>query len=251
MSVLKKIKSPLGYYMLQNQIDSYGVDHSSFSIKDELEYQFLRTEKEKLLIEKENKLGQKDNYTQYSTNFWGTLADNNYGFGNTNISKNIEDLKNNLNCYMTFDGQNLNLYNNGLVDSLNAQSGRDDFQSSIYQSVKDKGPLPEGVYYANQNQRQNLTLENIFLKLRNKLGIKTNKESNWSGNPFSWGLKRVWLKPDEANQMYGRDKFSIHGGFNKGSAGCIDIPWQTDNLSDYLDNCQESVPVYVKYPKKW
>ena len=30
-------------------------------------------------------------------------------------------------------------------------------------------------------------------------------------------------------------------------AGCIDIPWQTEILSDYLDGCQESVPVYVKY----
>ena len=31
----------------------------------------------------------------------------------------------------------------------------------------------------------------------------------------------------------------------------IKNPWETDDLSDYLDNCQESVPVYVKYPKKW
>ncbi|MBO7243724.1 MAG: hypothetical protein J6V53_00385 [Alphaproteobacteria bacterium] len=51
--------------------------------------------------------------------------------------------------------------------------------------------------------------------------------------------------------MYGRDGFTIHGGFSKGSAGCIDIPWQTDDLSDYLDNCQETVPVHIKYPKKW
>ena len=35
------------------------------------------------------------------------------------------------------------------------------------------------------------------------------------------------------------------------SAGCIDIPWQTGTLSDYLDGCQESVPLYVKYPEKW
>ena len=45
--------------------------------------------------------------------------------------------------------------------------------------------------------------------------------------------------------------FSIHGGWSKGSAGCIDIPWQAQQLSDYLDNCQDSVPVYVKYPKNW
>jgi len=50
---------------------------------------------------------------------------------------------------------------------------------------------------------------------------------------------------------YGRSGFSIHGGLNKGSAGCIDIPWQTGKLDDYLDECQDSVPVKVKYPKDW
>ena len=44
-------------------------------------------------------------------------------------------------------------------------------------------------------------------------------------------------------------KLSLYN--NKSSAGCIDIPWQTGKLSDYLDNCQDSVPVYVKYPKGW
>ena len=34
------------------------------------------------------------------------------------------------------------------------------------------------------------------------------------------------------------------------AAGCIDIPWQTGKLSNYLDNCQDSVPIYVKYPKE-
>ena len=50
----------------------------------------------------------------------------------------------------------------------------------------------------------------------------------------------------------GRSGFSIHGGWKKGSAGCIDIPWQTGKLSRYLDDCQDNVPVYVKYTKeKW
>ena len=54
---------------------------------------------------------------------------------------------------------------------------------------------------------------------------------------------------DAANN-YGSG-FTIHGGLTKGSAGCIDIPWQTGKLSNYLDDCQDSVPVYVKYPKGW
>ena len=31
------------------------------------------------------------NYPQYTTNFWGSSADNNYGFGTSNISNNIEN----------------------------------------------------------------------------------------------------------------------------------------------------------------
>ncbi len=153
---------------------------------------------------------------------------------------------------MIFDDQNLNLYNNtGLVYQLNAQSGLSGNQSAHYQKVQNKGPLPEGIYYANQNQRQSLTLKNIALKLAEKLEIDTNRHRSWSGNPVSWGIRRVWLEPDANTNTYGRSGFAIHGGLNKGSAGCIDIPWQTDKLSDYLDNCQDTVPVYVQYPKNW
>lgn len=156
------------------------------------------------------------------------------------------------NCYMTFEGQNLGLYNNvGHVTDLDAQSGRDDYQSGKYQSIANKGPIPEGTYYANQDQRQSLTFKNIALKLVEKLGIDTKQKSSWSGNPISWGTKRVWLQPDKNTNTYGRSGFTIHGGLSKGSAGCIDIPWQTEKLSDYLDDCQDSVPLYVKYPKNW
>ena len=147
------------------------------------------------------------------------------------------------NCYMNFDGQNLNLYNNGLVNQLSAQSGHDDFQSSAFQGIRNKGPIPEGTYYANQNERQNIDFINMLAGIFGK--------GNWSGSLPSWGLSRVWLKPDSNTNTYGRDGFSIHGGLKKGSAGCIDIPWQTDELNTYLDDCQFSVPIKVKYPKNW
>lgn len=144
---------------------------------------------------------------------------------------------------MKFDGKNLDLYNNELVDSLDAQSGHDNFQNSLYQPIKNKGPIPEGTYYANQDQRQNIDLLNTV--------AGTIGRGKWPGSTISWGTKRVWLIPDEKTNTYGRDNFSIHGELTKGSAGCIDIPWQTDKLSNYLDNCQNSVPVHVNYPTGW
>ena len=148
------------------------------------------------------------------------------------------------NCYMTFNGQNLGLYNNtGLVNNLDAQSGQDNYQSGIYKNVVNKGPIPEGTYYANQDRRQNIT---AFDTVAGIVG-----HGKWAGSLPAWGTSRVWLNPDMNTNTYGRDGFSIHGGWSKGSAGCIDIPWQTGKLNNYLDDCQDSVPVYVKYPNKW
>ncbi len=44
------------------------------------------------MIQNYNKNGVTENYPQYGTNFWGGSPDNNYGFGSTNIEKNVEQL---------------------------------------------------------------------------------------------------------------------------------------------------------------
>ena len=86
--------SPLGYQTGgANMIDTYGVNHSGFSISDELAYQTARQKRENELIEQLNAQGITSNYPQYSTNFWGNPA-NNYGFGMTNIAANIANMKN-------------------------------------------------------------------------------------------------------------------------------------------------------------
>ena len=313
MDIWDEIKKLSGYQSGNGGVDSYGVDHSGFSTRDELEYQSARLARENQLAENFSKQGiAEENYPQFGTNFWGGTPENNYGFGTSNIKQNIENVTNQLNnnanngqittnsdytvnteslvgkpssyfqnsnsvngvnnqiqdnlsnpnCYVEFDGQNVDLYKYGqydgnrlqngqLQDNLNGQSGADDYQSGIYQDVPNKGPIPEGTYYADQDQRQSLTLKNIALKLGEKLGFNINQKSNWSGNPISWGTSRVWLRPDANTNTYGRSGFSIHGGLTKGSAGCIDIPWQTRKLNKYLDDCQDSVPVYVKYPEGW
>ena len=164
------------------------------------------------------------------------------------------------NCYIEFNGQDVDLYKYGqkdgnrlqngqLQNNLSGQSGGDDYQSRIHQNVPDKGPIPEGTYYANQNQRQNITaFDAVWGGITKVFNLPYGR---WKGSLPAWGLHRVWLQPDENTNTYGRSGFTIHGGLTKGSAGCIDIPWQTGKLSNYLDDCQDSVPVYVKYPKGW
>ena len=86
-------KSPLGYVADGKKIDTYGVDHSGFTTKDEIEYQMARQKRENSLIEGYNNQGITKDYPQYGTNFWGK-ADNNYGFGSSNIADNIKDKQN-------------------------------------------------------------------------------------------------------------------------------------------------------------
>lgn len=92
MAFWKQYSSPLGYANNGNQIDSYGVDHSGFSTQDEVQYQTARVNRENELMSQMNSQGVTD-YPQYGTNFWGNSADNNYGFGTSNIANNIENIK--------------------------------------------------------------------------------------------------------------------------------------------------------------
>ena len=96
MNLYSQYKSPFGYQVGDNGIDSYGVDHSGFSARDEIEYQTARDNRENQLMQMYNQQGVTENYPQYSTNFWGD-AGNNYGFGSSNIKQNIENVTNRLN----------------------------------------------------------------------------------------------------------------------------------------------------------
>lgn len=91
MDIWQKPKSPLGYHSNDNEIDSYGVNHSGFSTGDEVHYQVARIRRENELIEQLKKQGV-TNLPQYGTNFWGN-PENNYGFGTSHIEENIEKRK--------------------------------------------------------------------------------------------------------------------------------------------------------------
>ena len=113
MDMYPKYKSPLGYSTGDNNIDAYGVDHSGFSTRDELEYQFARQAKENQIIQNYNNQGITEDYPQYTTNFWGSSPENNYGFGTSKIHDNIENRNNNpfANTMNTFGQENNNSTN--------------------------------------------------------------------------------------------------------------------------------------------
>ena len=69
-------------------IDTYGVNHNNFSLRDELEYQFARQKRENQLMQNYNAQGITENYPQYSTNFWGNrdIFHNALGYDASNLS---------------------------------------------------------------------------------------------------------------------------------------------------------------------
>lgn len=92
MDIFGQYKSPLGYFINNNQIDSYGVNHAGFSTADELQYQSARTQRENQLMEQMKNQGITE-YPQFGADFWGTNSDNNYGFGSSNISPAVENMQ--------------------------------------------------------------------------------------------------------------------------------------------------------------
>ena len=93
MNIWEELKKLAGYSSGDGGVDSYGVDHSGFSTRDELEYQNARLTRENQLAENFAKQGiAEENYPKYGTNFWGQTSENNYGFGTSNISQNVQDV---------------------------------------------------------------------------------------------------------------------------------------------------------------
>lgn len=149
---------------------------------------------------------------------------------------------------LKFDGSKLSLLK-GDDELLNwkAVSGRPGYQSPEYQSVKGVGPLPEGMYNANQDQHQKIGFWDTFWGLPGLIGLNVGK---WPKAQFAWGTDRVWLQPEIGTDTYGRGGFSIHGGVTPGSAGCIDLTSDNYDFMKRFLTIGQDLPLEVDYTTK-
>jgi hypothetical protein len=70
----------------------------------------------------------------------------------------------------------------------------------------------------------------------------------WPGGTPAWGNYRFWLMPGKDTRTFGRDNFSIHGGWFPGSAGCIDLTSEIDDFADLMRALgQDEIDVRVDY----
>lgn len=145
---------------------------------------------------------------------------------------------------LRFDGRALTLRENGTpVATWPAVSGRDGAQGPEYQSYRDHGPLPQGLYRFRTSELQRYEDLSDWQKLKGAVGA-----GEWPGGQRSWGRYRFWLTPAAKTRTFGRDNFSIHGGAVPGSAGCIDLTDRMDEFSDLMQALgSDEVEVYVDY----
>ncbi|TSD87794.1 DUF2778 domain-containing protein [Mycobacterium sp. KBS0706] len=146
--------------------------------------------------------------------------------------------------WLRFDGKSLKWINGGSIErEWAAVSGREGHQSPREQNVADTGPIPAGTYLGDFSEFQDRRLGQSTVDwVAGNLG-----RGQWRGNEMSWGNYRLWLRPLRNVNTFGRDGFTIHGGWYPGSAGCIDLTGNMDDFAGRLRAYGQSVTVDVIY----
>jgi len=149
-----------------------------------------------------------------------------------------------LDSLVTFDGKTLTLFQkDGTNQSFEARAGKVDSQGRTQpslQGVKDVGPIPEGTWTFNPKEIQRYSDLNLWQQFKSHFG-----GSSWPGGTSSWGNERVWLKPETYQGP--RDNFTIHGGDEFGSRGCIDLAKNGPAFFSAVDTTLDTIPVFVNY----
>ena len=145
-----------------------------------------------------------------------------------------------------FDGLQLKVYeirpdnSLSLVTSWDAISGKLGFQSPDYQNLKDAGPIPEGVWEIGETQEISLVDDVIGTASFGQAGA-------WPGGTYAWGSDRAWLSAVGDTDTLERSGFSIHGGIEPGSAGCIDLMENSAEFMEFHRKYGEGAELHVTY----
>jgi hypothetical protein len=170
--------------------------------------------------------------------------DNNYSSNPDNDMNDDNKIREPNSEMLIFNGNSLKYTIGGnVVREWPAVSGRSGTQTKEYQYEKDKGPIPEGDW--TLGERQDIKSISTIDRFLSSIG-----RGPWRGLESSWGNHRIWLHPNNNTETKGRTGFSIHGGDNPGSAGCIDLTGNMDDFYDFLKYKSNKIPVKVDYSKK-
>ncbi len=151
--------------------------------------------------------------------------------------------------HLRFDGRYLKLYHGeDVIEEWPAVSGKENFGSAKNQDKVDYGPIPEGTYDIKMSRYQSIDLESA---LKGIAAIVDEKLGRWPGSLYSWGSERVWADPTKETESsgltFGRKDMAIHGGWSRGSAGCIDLTGSMSKFSRTFWDLGLDLKLYVDY----
>ena len=223
----------------QTRIDEFGVDHSNFSLRDEIEYNFRRA--------KEKEMKQSLMPNAYDNDYLGRMKAQQRVESRQNVTPTHPDYTQP--ASLQFDGQNLIWLENGKpVKYYPAQSGHDGFQSARYTNVVNDGPIPQGQYLLAKGSGQDYNNKEEMSLLQK---INPWRTKRWYEIPYGWGESRIPIKPMPNTNTFGRQSMYVHGGAVPGSAGCIDLTYRNNDFYNDFQKYDDDLPLEVKYPKGW
>ena len=206
MDMFNKYKSPLGYTLGGNNVDTYGVDHSGFTTRDEVAYQTARQQRENRIMQNYHHQGINKDYPQYGTDFWGSSPENNYGFGVSNITPNVENMQNTpVPDSLATNSQN-NIMNNNIDYSLYGDGFSKEFIDDMllhderFQNIiNNRVRMNEGGYVNHPNDRGGETKYGISSRWYPNENIKNLTQERADMILFKdyWKDTNIYQLPDE------------------------------------------------------
>jgi hypothetical protein len=142
---------------------------------------------------------------------------------------------------LLFQGSELSwLSKTGTIDIWKAISGipNDGNTQPNLQKEKNAGPIPEGWWYVDPSESKSITRpDNIidFLK--------------WIFKDKAYGGWYTPIHPFSETETYNRSGFQIHGGWEFGSIGCIDLSTNIRSFSNKFESYNKVMLLYVDYSK--
>ena len=151
------------------------------------------------------------------------------------------------------EGDRIKRYSYSAVAGKPLMDGSFDY-SKERQKIAGEGPLPEGEYWINPNEIRYApepgSPKDILYMIGGMMPPK-KRFSPFPGGSVAWGRGRVPIYPQEVVvDNVKRGGFTIHGGTEPGSAGCIDLTNQEEKFFKEIEKYKkitDSIPLRVNY----
>ncbi len=159
-----------------------------------------------------------------------------------NQGNKVMEMKQGYKELLHYQGRQLQwLMENGNVESWKGISGIPDLQGQTQidkQSEKNEGPIPEGWWYVDPSESKSITRpDDIFDFIK------------WIFKDKAYGGWYTAIHPTSGTETYGRSGFQLHGGWDYGSIGCIDLATQIRDFSVKFETHNKVMLLFIDYSK--